>query len=85
MDEKRIHEIEHQKVYHANIKRIYEKNIKPNYFQVGDLALKENINKITTNDDVKGKFEPNWLGSYVMAEVIGIRAYRLSTMDDNFL
>lgn len=43
--------------------------------------LKENINKITSNDKVKGKFEPNWLGPFIFIGAIGSRAYRLSSMD----
>ena len=33
--------------------------IKPNDFKVRYLVLKENINKIATNDEVQGKFEQN--------------------------
>lgn len=28
--------------------------------------LKKNIDKIVANDEVKEKFEPNWLGSFVV-------------------
>ena len=49
---------------------------------MGDLVLKENVNKIVANDEAKGKFEPNWLGPYVIVDVIGLGAYRLSSMDD---
>jgi len=68
LDEKRIHAIEHQRLYHANLKIAYDKKVKPKSFQVGDLVLKENINKTTTNDEVKGKFEPNWLDPYIVVE-----------------
>lgn len=81
LDEKIIHVIKHQKVYQVRLKRAYENKIKPKYFQVRDLVLKENINKITTNDEVKGKFELNWLGPYVVIEKIGIWACKLSAMD----
>lgn len=81
LDEKRIHAIEHQKSYHAKLKIVFEKNIKPKIFQAGDLVLKININKITTNYEVKGKFEPNWLGPYVVVGAIGSREYKLSSMD----
>lgn len=33
---------------------------------MGDLVLKENINKKIINDEAKGKFEPNSLGPYVI-------------------
>lgn len=35
---------------------------------------------ITTNDEVKGKFEANWLGPFVCVEDIGSGAYRLSSI-----
>jgi len=69
LDEKRIKEIENQKAYHAKLKRVFGKKIKLKEFNVGDLILKENINKIAANDEVKGKFEPNWLGLFIVIEV----------------
>ena len=81
MDEKRIKEIEHHKVYHAKLKTKFGKKIKAKEFKVGDLVLKDNINKTTTNDEVKGKFEPNWLGPFVVVEAIGSGAYKISSMD----
>jgi len=44
-------------------------------------VLKVNINKTKANDEAKGKFEPNWLGPYVVIEAIGLGAYRISSMD----
>lgn len=81
LDEKRIHYTEHSKAYHEKFKISFEKKIKPKNFQAGYLILKENINKIIANDEVKGKFEPNWLESYVIVESIGSKAYMLSLMD----
>ena len=46
-----------------------------------DLVLKENLNKIAANDETKGKFEPNWLGPYVVIDATRLGAYRLSFMD----
>ena len=70
--EKRIRAIEHQKVYHAKFKRAFGKKIKYKEFKRGDLVLKENINKTTTNEEAKGKFEPNWLGPYVIVDATGL-------------
>jgi len=81
LDEKRIKAIEHQKIYHARLKRAFDKKIKPKEFNMGDLLLKENINKTTTNDEVKEKFEPNWLGPFVVVEATGLGAYKLLSMD----
>jgi len=63
------------------LKRSFSKKIKPKMFQVGDLVLNENINKNITNDEVKGKFGPNWLEPFVVVEDIGSGAYKLSSMD----
>jgi len=81
LDEKRLRAIKHQKVYHAKLKSAFGKKIKTKEFKVGDFVLKENINKIATNDEVKGKFEPNWFGPFVIVEVIGSRAFKVSSMD----
>ena len=59
LDEKRIRAIEHQKVYHAKLKRAFGKKIKAKEFKVADLVLIENINKTIANDEAKGNFEPN--------------------------
>ena len=45
---------------------------------MGDLVLKENTNKITANDEVKGKSELNWLGPFVVVEETRLGAYKLS-------
>ena len=69
LDEKRIRAIEHQKVYHAKLKRAFGNKIKAKEFKVGDLVLKENFNKSAANEETKCKFEPNWLGPYVVIDV----------------
>lgn len=56
LDEKISRAIENQKVYHAKLKRAFRKKIKEKELKVGDLVLKENINKTIANDEVKGKF-----------------------------
>jgi len=81
LDEKRIRAIEHQKVYHAKLKRAFAKKIEIKEFKIGDLFLKENINKTKLNEESKGKFKPNWLGPYVVVDAIGLGAYKLSTLD----
>jgi len=81
LDEKWIRAIEHQNDYHTKIKRAFGNKIKAKEFKIGDLVLKENINKTTTNEEANGKFEPNWLGPYVVFDAIGLGAYRLSTLD----
>jgi hypothetical protein len=67
-------------VYQNRIKRSYNKKIKVQTFQVGDLVLKEN-QKNMANLDSKGKFEPNWLGPFVITASYTSRAYQLSTLE----
>ena len=63
------------------MKRAFGKKIKPKEFKVRDLVLKENIINTTTNDEIKRKFEPNWLGPFVVVEATRSRDYKLSSMD----
>lgn len=63
------------------MKRAFGKKVKAKEFKVGDLVLKENINKITINDEAKGKFGTNWLGPFIVMEKIGLGAYKQSSMD----
>jgi len=53
----------------------------PKAFEVGDMVLQENISNTTTKDELQGKFEPNWVGPYIIIEVFGRGAYKLSTLD----
>ena len=48
------------------------------------MVLKENM-KIQTNQEKKGKFEPTWLGPYVVTTYFGSRAYQLSTLEGDVL
>ena len=58
-------------------KRVYQKCIpkwdRPREFQVGDLVLHENP-KNQQHRDQKGKFEPNWLGPYIITVAFGSSA-----------
>ena len=48
----------------------------PKAFEVGDMVPKENISNTTAKDELKGKFEPNWVGPYIIKEVFGRGSYR---------
>ena len=71
LDEKRINALEHLRAYQQRIKRSYGKKVVPKAFEVGDMVLQENISNNTTKDELKGKFEPNWVGPYIIIEVYG--------------
>ena len=64
--------------------RQYNKKMKPQEFQIGDLVLKENSRNQTIREK-KGKFEANWLGPYVITAVFGSGAYQLSTSNGEVL
>ena len=62
----------------------YNKKMKCQDFQVGDLVLRENPRNQVVREK-KGKFEENWLGPYVITTVFGLGAYQLSTSDGEVL
>ena len=43
------------------------------------MVLKENM-KVQENREKKGKFEPTWLGPYVVTMDFSSKAYKLSTL-----
>jgi len=57
----------------------------PKAFEVGDMVLQENISNTTAKDELKGKFEPNWVGPYIIMELHGRGSYKLSTLDGEVL
>ena len=71
LDEKRVHALEHLKAYQQRISRAYGKKVTPKAFEVEDMVLQENISNITARDELKGKFEPNWVGPYIILEAQG--------------
>ena len=48
---------------------------------MGDLVLKENQRNTNKDREKKGKFEPNWLGPYVIIAKFGSGAYKLATQE----
>ena len=66
-------------LYQQQMKRGYDKNIRPRNFQVGDLVLR----KVMTNtkNPNNGKLGPNWEGPYRVTSFARVEAYRLEDMD----
>jgi len=85
LDEKRVHALEHLRAYQQRISRAYGKKVIPKTFEVEDMVLQENISNTIARDELKGKFEPNWVGPYIILEAQGKRSYRLSTLDGEVL
>eukprot|EP01018_Ginkgo_biloba_P024885 Gb_21257 [translate_table: standard] len=81
LDERRLNALNHLKAYQNRLCRRYNQNIKAREFEVGDLILKENKKYTNKDREKKGKFEPNWLGPYVVIAKYGSGAYKLATQD----
>jgi hypothetical protein len=65
--------------YQQQMKRGYDKNIRPRSFQVGDLVLRKVVANTKNPND--GKLGPNWEGPYKVMSFAGVGAYRLIDMD----
>ena len=77
LDEHRQAVYDHLRVYQKRISRGYNKKFRHREFQVGDLVLRENP-KNQSHRECKGKFEPNWLGPFLITTTFGSGAYQLS-------
>lgn len=64
--------------YKKRIKAQYEKNVKPHVFSEGDLVLLYNQNSDKLG---AGKFEPLWMGPYIVKRVLTKAAYQLVDYD----
>ena len=80
LDEKCQASFDHMRVYQKCMSKAFNKKVHPREFQVGDLVLRVN-HKNQQNRDQKGKFEPNWLGPYIIIAAFGSGAYLLSTVE----
>jgi hypothetical protein len=65
--------------YQHQMKRGYDKNIRPRSFQVGDLVLRKVMANTKNLND--GKLRPNWEGPYKVISFAGVGAYRLIDID----
>lgn len=84
LDECRQHAFDYLKAYQKHICRRYNNKVKPRAFQIGDLVIKKN--PCNQHDwEKKGKFEPNWLGHFVIIFAYGSGAYQLSTSEGDLL
>jgi hypothetical protein len=80
LDERHQHAAEDLKGYQLIMSQSYNHRVKPRAFQVGDLVLRENPRNQADREN-KGKFEPNWLGPFVIIAAYGSGAHQLSTME----
>uniref|UniRef100_A0A2N9F3Z9 Uncharacterized protein n=1 Tax=Fagus sylvatica TaxID=28930 RepID=A0A2N9F3Z9_FAGSY len=65
--------------YQRQMKRGYDKNIRPRSFYVNDLVLRKVVANTRNPND--GKLGPNWEGPYKVISFAGVGAYRLEDME----
>ena len=65
--------------YQQQMKKGYDKNIKPRSFQVGNLVLRKVMNNTWNPND--GKLGPNWEGPYKVMSLAKAGFYRLEDMN----
>ena len=66
-------------LYQHQMKRGYDKNIRPRSFQVGVLVLRKVVANTRNPND--GKLGPNWDGPYKVISFAGVGAYRLTDLN----
>lgn len=80
LDEHQRDSFDHMKAYQKRMSFVYNKKVHPREFQVGEVVLRENL-KNQENQEHKDKYEPNWLGPYIIAATFGSGTYQLSTLE----
>ncbi|XP_049386460.1 uncharacterized protein LOC125850644 [Solanum stenotomum] len=79
IDEKRFTSIFFGQLYQQRMARAYNKKVRLRNFEVGQLVVK---GIISHQDEVKGKFAPNWQGPYVIKQVLSKGALQLADMEE---
>ncbi|XP_015072426.1 uncharacterized protein LOC107016482 [Solanum pennellii] len=78
IDEKKMSVVCHGQLYQQRMIRAFNKKVKVRTFEVGQLVLKRIF---PHQEEYKGKFAPNWQGSYVVHKVLSRGALVLAEMD----
>ena len=65
--------------YQQQLKKGYNKNVRPRSFQQGDLVLRKVLGN--TKNPTDGKLGPNWEGPYRVRFVTGVGAYHLEGLN----
>ena len=80
LDERRLKAIEHTRAYQNRMARSFNKKVKPRGIREGDLVVKV---KPPTRDKPRGKWEPVWIGPYVVQKIFSGGAMQLADLDGN--
>ncbi|XP_070010852.1 uncharacterized protein [Nicotiana sylvestris] len=78
IDGKRMNAVCHSQLYHNRMFKAFNKRFKPRQFTPGQLVLKKIF---PHQDESKGKFSPNWQGSYIIHRVLTGGSLILAEMD----
>ena len=78
IDEKRLAAVCHGQVYQKRMRKAYDKRVRPQFYQAGDLVLKRII---LPQGDPRGKWTPTYEGPFVVKKVFSRGAMMLTTMD----
>ena len=65
--------------YHRQLANLYNKRMKPQVFQLGDMVLRKVFEN--TVDPVVGKLQANWEGPYIVIRAEKSRSYALDKLD----
>ncbi|XP_049369791.1 uncharacterized protein LOC125834698 [Solanum verrucosum] len=79
IDEKRLTAVCFGQLYQQRMARAYNKKVHPRHFEVGQLVLKHIL---PNQEEGKGKFAPNWQGSYLIKEVLSKGALHLTDVEE---
>ncbi|XP_027769602.1 uncharacterized protein K02A2.6-like [Solanum pennellii] len=76
--EKRLTSVCFGQLYQQRMDRAYNKKVHPRHFEVGQMVLKCIL---PHQEEAKGKFAPNWLGPYLIKEVLSKGSLHLTDME----
>ncbi|XP_070047214.1 uncharacterized protein [Nicotiana tomentosiformis] len=78
IDEKRLAAVCHGQLYQKRMARAYNKKVRPQKFEVGQLVLKRIL---PHQAKAKGKFVPNWKGPFIVTKVLPNGALYLTDIE----
>jgi hypothetical protein len=79
LDERREQALIRLGSYQHQLRKDYNKNVRPRSFQQRDLVLRKVL--WSTKNPTKGKLGPNWEGPYRVRLLTGTGAYNLEDLD----
>ena len=79
---KRLAAMSHGRLYQSRVKNAFDKRVHPRKFSEGDLVLKK-VSQV--QKDHRGKWAPNYEGSFIVKKAFSGGASLLTNMDDKEL